>query len=103
MRVVLAVVLAAAVPFAFAACKSGNGATPKQCMGCEAAKKTNAWCPDCKVGFKDGEKMKCQSCHAAATAKGGWCVSCDKGYKNGQPTKCKGCAEAALTGGTCPT
>ncbi|MBI2901868.1 MAG: hypothetical protein HYY17_16920 [Planctomycetes bacterium] len=102
MRTVMAIVLAAAVPLAFAACKSG-GDQPKKCESCEKAKSANGWCADCKVGFRDGEKMKCPSCHAAATGKGGWCDGCGKGYKGGKETKCKGCAEAAATGGTCPT
>lgn len=102
MRLAWVLALAVTVPLGFSACASG-GDKPMECKGCAMAKADNGWCPSCNVGFKDGEKVKCKSCHAAATGKGGWCDSCNKGYVNGKPAACKGCAMAAATGGTCPT
>ncbi|GEM_PF-7064091 len=51
MKIVMAIVLAIAVPLAFVSCKAG-GSHPTTCSSCTEAKNSDGGCPNCKPRIK---------------------------------------------------
>ncbi len=73
------------------------------CAACEKGMSGEAvWCESCKVGYKDGHKVKCKSCFEGMTGKRNeWCESCNAGYLKGEKVDCKECCHAGETCKTC--
>lgn len=63
-----------------------------ECTACARAVRCNGWCRHCGVGYVDGRKFHCKSCHRIRCSDdGGWCDSCETGYARGRETKCRSC------------